>query len=90
MQTILEELWNGTLSPITTCGSGSTEVGELAQLIQRNKADLTRELSPYQSDLFSRYCDCSDEYLYFISMHAFRDGFRLAAKLLGEAFCSSP
>ena len=89
MQSILEKLWNGTLSPITACGTGSAEVEELTQLMQRNKSELTKNLTPQQSGLFSRYCDCADEYLYFISLYAFREGFCLAAKLMSEAFSSS-
>lgn len=90
MQAVFEKLWNGTLSPITTCGDSSTEVEEPSQLIQRNKSALTKELTPHQIGLFSRYCDCTEAYLYFISLYAFRDGFCLATKLMNEALSSSP
>lgn len=80
-----EQLWNGQIAPSKTCGNNDPEVQELAELRQRNRADLENALSEEQNALLDRYIRCCEDYLYLIAVHAFRKGFCLAAKLFGEA-----
>lgn len=85
MKSIFEALWNGNIAPYKTCGSGDPEVEELDKLIERNKASLDNALTNGQKELLENYISCQDEYSYLITVHAFRDGFSLACRLLTEA-----
>ena len=51
-----------------------------SQLIYKDK-----ELDEKHRQTFEKYDDCAEEYINLVSMHAFCDGFRLAAKLMAEA-----
>lgn len=85
MTRLFEQLWNGQIVPHKTCGDNDPEVQELAELLERNKADLDHALSEAQNALLNRYIRCYEDYLYLIAVHAFRKGFCLASKLFAEA-----
>ena len=85
MKRTIEYLWNGNITPAEHCGAHDPEVDELVRLMERNKEDLDKELSKHQKDVLDKYMDCTEEYIYLITMLAFQDGFCLASKLLTEA-----
>lgn len=84
MQRIFEQLWNGNIAPYKSCGSGDSEVRELNVLMERNRADLAGVLNTEKNALFDKYIACRDEYEYLTAIHAYREGFSLACKLLTE------
>lgn len=82
---IIEALWNGNIAPGENCGTGDPEVKQLILLMERHKSVLDKELDEKHRQTFEKYYDCAEEYINLVSMHAFCDGFRLAAKLMAEA-----
>ena len=85
MNPVTERLWNGTLTPCHDCSSCDPEVKNLMELMQRNSDALMSLLTVPQQELFRKYQDCTTEYGYLISAHAFNDGFSLAVRLMAEA-----
>ena len=81
----IEQLWNGRIAPWERCGAGNPEIEELVILIERHERALDTLLSSEQTAIFEKYADCMDEYIYLLSVEAFRSGFRLAKNLLTEA-----
>lgn len=84
MDILFEQLWNGNLVPCKTCGRGDPELKELAKLIEKNKSILDDVLGEAQKKHLQNYMDCCHEYDYLLTVHAFREGFSLAGKLLIE------
>lgn len=85
MKHTIENLWNGNITPCESCGTTNAEIEELVRLMERNRDDLSKGLSEHQKETLAKYMDCADEYMCFITMQAFSDGFCLASKLLTEA-----
>lgn len=85
MKDTIEKLWNGEITPAEKCGADDPELEELITLLERHKEALGKKLDRQQKDIFEKYLDCVEEYIYFTSMHAFSDGFCLASKLMCEA-----
>jgi len=85
MNFLFESLWNGNIAPCETCGSHDGEVQELEQLIDKNREALQQSLNDRQKTLLESYIACQEEYSYCVTVHAFRDGFSLACKLLTDA-----
>ncbi len=86
MTMLFEQLWNGNITPYKYCGQGDPEVEALAELVERNKSSLDRGLNAQQKDLLKNYTVCYEEYSYLLTVHAFRQGFSLASRLLAGAF----
>ena len=84
MKSMIEELWNGNIFPAEICGVGDPEIEDLVRLIERHRERLLGELNREQKDVFEKYADCEDEYACLITARAFRDGFRLAGRLMAE------
>lgn len=85
MKHIIEDLWNGSITPGEYCGVGNPELKELEKLIERNRGDLNQQLNEHQKKILEKYIDCTEEYLDLLMVQAFSDGFCLASKLLTEA-----
>ena len=85
MNSIFEQLWNGNIKPYENSGRNDPEVEELAQFVIRNKNALDKLLQEEQKKTLEKYITCCDSYYYLLIVHAFRDGFSLAAKMLTEA-----
>ena len=86
MKSIIEDLWNGNIAPSKYCGANDPELAKVLLLMERHKTVLFRELEREHREVFEKYNDSIEEYIYMISLHAFRDGFRLAGSLVAEAF----
>lgn len=85
MKSIFEQLWNGNIKPYENSGRNDPEVEELAGFMIRNKNALDELLQEEQKKALDKYITCCDSYYYLLTVHAFRDGFSLASKLLAEA-----
>lgn len=85
MKSIFENLWNGNIVPNKECGKNDSELHQIAALIEKNGMALDDVLSEQQKQLLKNYMTCHDEYYYLMCIHAFRDGFSLACRLLTEA-----
>lgn len=85
MNSAIENLWYGRLSPCENCGVGDPEIETLNMLINRNQETLYKELPAPQKELFEKYAEWSDKYARYIAACAFREGFSLGCQLIGEA-----
>lgn len=83
MQTIID-LWNGNISPCEHCGVHDSEAKYLADLMGRNREFLREGLTAAQIEIFQKYIDCSEEYLFRMLELAFCDGFCIGGKLVME------
>ena len=88
MKSIIEELWYGNIAPCENCGVKVAEIEELVALMGENEDILRKELCSHHKMLFQKYVTWSDKYACCISACAFRDGFRLAAKIFAETLLS--
>ena len=86
MESTIEALWYGDITPAEDCGVHDRQLEALLQLLQRNREYLEKELSPEQKERLGKYADSVDEYLCEMSVRAFRDGFSLASRLWAEVF----
>ena len=85
MKSIFEQLWNGHIKPYETNGINDPEVEELSELMERNQKSLKNTLDEGQKQALDQYISCCESYYYLLVIHAFRQGFSLAGKLLAEA-----
>lgn len=85
MDSVIEQLWNGTIAPARNCGTCDPEMEDLLALLERNRRKLEAGLDQNQKAVWDNYLGCMEEYVYLISVDAFRDGFSLAARMMGEA-----
>ena len=86
MTPTINELWNGNISPAEHCGDNDLLISELHSLMEKNRKNLSSGLSVSQMEIFQKYMDCSEEYLFRMLELAFCDGFCLGTKLVAEAF----
>ena len=84
MNNTILDLWNGNIASCEYCGANDTEANHLIGLIERNRENLSRELSDAQKETFQKYIDCTDGYLLRMLELAFSDGFTLGSKLMIE------
>ena len=85
MRDIFELIWNGDVTPHKTCGSKDPAVQELEQLLCRNKETLDTITEGAQKEQLEGYVACREEYTYRMLVHAFREGFSLACRLMTES-----
>ena len=85
MSKLLSQLWNGNLSPISTCGVDNKEMSHLVELMEKNSDRLQQTLTEEQKKIFDAFVDCHSEYQMLLAETAFAQGFSLAVQLLGEA-----
>ena len=85
MTKTIAELWCGNIDPISRSGRNNEKLKSLEKLITRNSDKLSESLDQKQRELFEKYNDCMDEYLFNSCEQAFCDGFSLGARILAEA-----
>ncbi len=84
MSKLLSELWNGNLSPISTCGMGNREMNHLVELMEKNSNLLQKTLTEEQNKTLAAYTDCQNEYQILLAETAFAQGFSLAVQLIRD------
>lgn len=85
---MISELWNGRGALADNCGTQTTEMKQLINLLERNRESLFKNMTEQQKELFEKYIDCQEEYLFLLTESAFCRGFCYASKLWGEAVFS--
>ena len=86
MENMISELWFGNIAPCEHCGSHDRQANTLIGLIERNRENLSRELSDPQRALFQKYIDATEEYLLRMMELSFREGFCTGSRLTAEVF----
>ena len=82
MKKMIDELWDGEISPQENLISDNQEYRELQHRQSQNKAELLEALSDEQKELLENFCATEIE----LNGIAFTAGFKIAMRLAAEAF----
>ena len=85
MSETISELWNGDIAPCEHCGAKDPQANRLICLMVQNREALCRDLSDAQKEMFQKYMDRSEDYLFRMMELAFGEGFSLGTKLAIES-----
>ena len=85
----ITDLWNGNIAPGEHCGAHDPQVNKLFGLMRRSGDALCDELTEAQKEIFEKYADCAEEYLFRMMELAFEEGYCLGSRLLIEALTST-
>ena len=86
MKKMIDELWDGEISPQDNPISDNQEYRELQHRQSQNKAELLEALSNEQKELLEKYCATEIELNGISEREAFTAGFKIAMRLAAEAF----
>ena len=86
MDTIINELWYGNISPFEQCTRGDKRLKELLKLVVRNREELDGTLTDAQKEALKKLEECMNEMHCITESDAFSYGFRLGVQLMAEAF----
>lgn len=86
MKKMIDELWDGEISPQDTLISDNQEYRELQHRQSQNKAELLEALSDEQKELLEKFCATEIELNGISEREAFTAGFRISMRLAAEAF----
>ena len=86
MKKMIDELWDGEISPQDTLISDNQEYREFQHQQSKNKAELLEALSDEQKELLERFCATEIELNGISEREAFTAGFKIAMRLAAEAF----
>ena len=86
MKKMIDELWDGEISPQDTLISDNQEYRELQHRQSQNKTELLEALSDEQKELLEKFCATEIELNGISEREAFTAGFKIAMRLAAEAF----
>ena len=85
MESVIEELYYGNITPPERSCRRSGEYAHILQLIARHEEKLTETLTEAQKETFEKFKDSQSELSGLTERDAFRDGFILAVRIMVEA-----
>ena len=86
MESIIEELYYGNITPSERSFRRTGEYAHILQLITRNEEKLTEALTEAQKETFEKFKDSTSEISSMTEVTAFTLGFKLGLRLTAEAF----
>ena len=86
MESIIEELYYGNITPAERSFCKTGEYAHILQLVTRNEEKLTETLSEPQKETFEKFKDGTSELSSMPEVTAFTIGFTLGLRLTAEAF----
>lgn len=86
MESIIEELYYGNITPAERSFLRTGEYAHILQLVARNEEKLTETLSEAQKETFEKFKDGTSELSSMTEVTAFTIGFKLGLRLTAEAF----
>lgn len=86
MESIIEELYYGNITPSERSFRRTGEYAHILQLITRNEEKLTETLTEAQKETFEKFKDGASEIGSMTEVTAFTLGFKLGLRLTAEAF----
>ena len=89
MESIIEELYYGSITPSERSFRRTGEYAHILQLITRNEKKLTEALTEAQKETFDKFKDGTSELNGMTEVTAFTIGFKLGLRLTAEAFIGS-
>ena len=88
MESIIEELYYGNITPSERSYRRTGEYAHILQLVTRNEEELTEMLTEAQKETFEKFKDGASELNGITEVSAFTLGFKLGLRLTAEAFIS--
>lgn len=89
MESVIEELYYGNITPPERGCRRSGEYAHILQLIARHEEKLTETLTEAQKETFEKFKDATSELSGMTEVTAFTIGFKLGLRLTAEALVSS-
>ena len=86
MESIIEELYYGNITPSERSYRRTGEYAHILQLVTRNEEELTQTLTKSQKETFEKFKDGTSEISSMTEVTAFTLGFKLGLRLTAEAF----
>lgn len=86
MESIIEELYYGNITPSERCFRRTGEYAHILQLVTRNEEELTETLTEAQKKTFEKFKDNTSELSSMAEVTAFTLGFKLGLRLTAETF----
>ena len=86
MESIIEELYYGNITPAERSYCKTGEYAHILQLVTRNEEKLTDTLTEAQKETFEKFKDGTSELSSMTEVTAFTIGFKLGLRLTAEAF----
>ena len=88
MESIIEELYYGNITPSERGYRSTGEYAHILQLIARNEEKRTETLTEAQKETFEKFKDNTSEISSMTEVTAFTLGFKLGLRLTAESFIS--
>ena len=88
MESIIEELYYGNITPSEHCYRRTGEYAHILKLVARNEEKLAETLTEAQKETFEKFKDGTSELSGMTEVTAFTLGFKLGLRLTAEAFIS--
>ena len=85
MQSILEELWYGNISPAIECHKNTQETKELKSYLANHREVLSATLTEKQRETLEKLDDCLEELSAINEREIFIYAFKLGARITLEA-----
>lgn len=85
MKSIIDELWQGNLTPHEDTQTNSEEMKELLSYIARHHKDLEATLNDEQKEIFEKFHECSNEYMSLSEAAIFKYAFKLGMRFAFES-----
>lgn len=89
MRKVLEELWNGNITPQISQINRSTNYANALKMMCKNEEALKSILKDNEKETFEKFCECRDEVDQYTEEDIFIKGFRLGARIIIESFCEN-
>ena len=89
MESIIEELYYGNITPSEHSYCKTGEYAHILQLVARNEEKLTETLTEAQKETFKKFKDGTSELNGMTEVTDFTLGFKLGLRLTAEAFIGS-
>ena len=86
MESIIEELYYGNITPVERSFRRTGEYAHILQLIARHEEKLTETLTEAQKETFEKFKDSTSEISSMTEVTVFTLGFKLGLRLTAEAF----
>ena len=86
MESIIEELYYGNITPSERSYRRAGEYAHILQLVTRNEEKLTETMTDAQKEIFEKFKDNTSELCSMTEVTAFTLGFKLGLRLAAEAF----
>ena len=83
---VLQQLYDGKFAPCDKLVRKGSELEIIQTALDKSEIKLYKTLSKSQRKLFERYKNCDIESISLMELDAFKEGFRLGAKLMLAVF----